>query len=175
MLDTYSKEELKEVSMLEIAYHMLKENKKPTPFTKLMEQVSSMRDLSPQEQKERVAQFYTDINIDGRFVCVGDNQWGLKVWYPVESSDEELAATIKPKKKKGKRAKAAYEDDDEDFEDFEDELDEFEDDLEDDFDADDDDDDEEYVDFDEEDADLSDDDEETDDDSEDEESDEEDL
>jgi DNA-directed RNA polymerase subunit delta len=169
MLDTYSKEELKEVSMLEIAYHILKVNKKPTPFTKLMEQVSNKRDLSPQEQKQRVAQFYTDINIDGRFVCVGDNQWGLKVWYPVESSDEELAATIKPKKKKGKRRKAAYEDDDEAFEDFEDELDEFEDDLEDDFDADDEDDDE-YADFDEEEEDLSDD-EETEDDSENEESD----
>ncbi len=172
MLDTYSKEELKEVSMLEIAYHILKDNKKPTPFTELMEQVANVRDMDPQEQKKRVAQFYTDINIDGRFVCVGDNQWGLKVWYPVESSDEELATTIKPKKKKGKRAKAAYEDDlDEDFEDFEDELDEdFEDDLEDDFDADDDDEideeDEEYVDFDEEDSDLSDDEEDSEDDSE---------
>ncbi|WP_221567327.1 DNA-directed RNA polymerase subunit delta [Alkalihalobacillus sp. TS-13] len=157
MLDTYSKEELKEVSMLEIAFHILKDNKKPTPFTELMEQVSKMRDLSPEEQKQRVAQFYTDINIDGRFVCVGDNQWGLKVWYPVESSDEELATTIKPKKRK--KAKAKLDDDDEDFEDFEEDLEEDFDDIDDDI-EDVDDEEEEYVDFDDEE--LSDDEEDTD-------------
>ncbi|WP_349408850.1 DNA-directed RNA polymerase subunit delta [Pseudalkalibacillus sp. SCS-8] len=166
MLDTYSKEELKEVSMLEIAFHILKENKKPTPFTELMEQVSKIREMDRDEQKKRVAQFYTDINIDGRFVCIGDNQWGLKVWYPVESSEEELATTIKPKKRKGKRVKAEYEDDD--FEEFEDELEEDFDDLEEDFDVDDEDDDSEedvdeedddYVDFDDEETELSDDDE----------------
>ncbi|MGP4081620.1 DNA-directed RNA polymerase subunit delta [Pseudalkalibacillus sp. R45] len=155
MLDTYSKEELKEVSMLEIAFHILKDNKKPTPFTELMGQVSKMRNLSPEEQKQRVAQFYTDINIDGRFVCVGDNQWGLKVWYPVESSDEELATTIKPKKRKKAKAKL---DDDEDLEDFEEDLEEDFDDLDDDFD--DDEDEEDYVDF--EDEDLSDDDDDSD-------------
>ncbi|WP_408008657.1 DNA-directed RNA polymerase subunit delta [Pseudalkalibacillus sp. A8] len=156
MLDTYSKEELKEIPMLEIAYHILKDNKKPTPFTELMDQVSKMRNLTPEEQKQRVAQFYTDINIDGRFVCMGDNQWGLKVWYPVESSDEELATTIKPKKRK--KVKAQLDEDEEDFEDFEDDLDEEFDNLEDDFDDEEDAEEEEYVDFDDED--LSDDDEE---------------
>ncbi len=156
MLDTYSKEELKEISLIEIAYHILKDNKKPTPFTELVEQVSKMRDLSPEEKKQRVAQFYTDINIDGRFVCVGDNQWGLKVWYPVESSDEELATTIKPKKRK--KAKAQLDDDEEDFEDFEEDLDEEFGDLEDDLDDEEDAEEDEYVDFDDED--LSDNDEE---------------
>ncbi|MCF6410896.1 DNA-directed RNA polymerase subunit delta [Pseudalkalibacillus salsuginis] len=157
MLDTYSKEELKEISLLEIAYHILKDNKKPTPFTELVEQVSKMRDLSTEEKKQRVAQFYTDINIDGRFVCVGDNQWGLKVWYPVESSDEELATTIKPKKRK--KAKAKLDDDEEDFEGFEEDLDEEFSDLDDDFDDEEsaDDEEDEFVDFDDEE--LSDDDE----------------
>ncbi|WLD93193.1 DNA-directed RNA polymerase subunit delta [Alkalihalobacillus sp. AL-G] len=129
MLDTYSKQEIKEVSMLDIALTIFRENKKPIPFTELADQVAKIRQMSKEEQKRRIAQFYTDINIDGRFVCIGDNQWGLKSWYPVESSEEELATTIKPKKRK--KAKAKIEDDDEDFEDFEEELDDDFDDLDD--------------------------------------------
>ncbi|MCF6138934.1 DNA-directed RNA polymerase subunit delta [Pseudalkalibacillus berkeleyi] len=162
MLDTYSKEELKEVSMIEIAFHILQENKKPTPFTELVSQVAKMRNMSSAEQKQRIAQFYTDINVDGRFVCMGDNQWGLKVWYPVETSDEELASTIKPKKKKSKKkSKAKLAEEEEDFEDFEEDLEDDFDDLEDDFDdeelEDDFDDDDEDDDLDDDDTDIPDD------------------
>ncbi len=128
--------------MLDIALTIFRETKKPVPFTELADQVAKIREMSKEEQKQRIAQFYTDINIDGRFVCIGDNQWGLKSWYPVESSEEELATTIKPKKRKKAKAKAG--DDDMDFEDYED-LEEDYDDL-----------DEDNIDDDEEDVDAAD-------------------
>ncbi|KZE64397.1 hypothetical protein AWM68_12230 [Fictibacillus phosphorivorans] len=153
MLNTYTKEQVVEMSMVEIAFEILQNEKQPVQFYDLVKQIAEIKGLSKTAVENRIAYFYTDMNIDGRFVSLGDNKWGLKTWYPVESSEEELGATNKPTKRK----KAS--DDDYDFEeDFDDEdFDELE--VEDEFvedddladDDDDDDDDEEELDFDEED------------------------
>lgn len=142
MLKTYPKEEIQELSFVEIAYLILKEEKKPLPFSQVLEIAMGYKDLTDEELQDKLAQFYTDLNVDGRFVCIGDNQWGLKVWYPVESSEEELATTVKPKKRKKKKdiedGFDDYDDEDidEDFDDL-DELDEIDDlDEEEDFDED---------------------------------------
>src|SRR5690606_24322710 len=48
------------------------------------------------EDIDMVAHLFTEINIDGRFVCVGRNLWGLKHWYPVEqSTDSAVLANVK--------------------------------------------------------------------------------
>jgi DNA-directed RNA polymerase subunit delta len=138
MLETYSKENVQEFAFVEIAYLSLKDGKKPLPFKDLLEKGVKLKGLSNKEVQENVAQFYTDLNIDGRFVCIGDNQWGLKVWYPVETSEEELATTVKPKRKK-KKVKIVddfdeYDDLDEDFDDLDEVDDEDEDEESDDFD-----------------------------------------
>jgi hypothetical protein len=33
--------------------------------------------------ENRIVQFYTDLNTDGRFLNVGENIWGLRDWYSV--------------------------------------------------------------------------------------------
>ena len=43
-----------------------------------------LKGLSEDKVMQVIAQLYTEINIDGRFACVGTNLWGLKRWYPVE-------------------------------------------------------------------------------------------
>ena len=50
-------------------------------------------------------QFYTDMNIDGRFLAIAENQWGLREWYPVEQIEEETAPTVKVRKKKRKSSR----------------------------------------------------------------------
>lgn len=142
LMNAYTKDEILEMSMVEIAFEILKEEKQPIPFYEMLKRIAEMKEMSDEAVEARIAPFYTDMNIDGRFVCLGDNKWGLKAWYPVESSEEELSTTNKPKRKKVK------DDDfdvyDEDFEDvdydnleLDDELDHDEDetdDLDDDFD-----------------------------------------
>jgi len=104
-LGTVTKEELEEMSMVEIAYHILDEKNQPVSFQKLVEEIANLLQLSDEEARGRMARFYTDLNIDGRFMNVGGNTWGLKSWYPVQQIEDEIVPSVKMKKKK---AKAGY-------------------------------------------------------------------
>jgi len=163
-LAQFSKEEIMEMSLIEIAYEIMEERKAAITFKDLTEEIANITGLTEEELKKRIAQFYTDLNIDGRFLAIGDNQWGLRVWYPVDQVVEEIVNPVKAKKKK--KAKKVVEDDDLELDDFEDdvfdELDDDDDDLldddddlDDDLDLDDDDDDlDEDLDLDDDDDDL---------------------
>ena len=125
-LKQLSKEELKEMSFIEIAYALLSESKEPVAFQEILSQIQQYQELSDAELKSRMIQFYTDLNIDGRFITFGENRWGLRAWYPVDQLEEEATPAVKAKKKKTK--KAAKEEPD--FDEGElDEVDELEDDL----------------------------------------------
>ena len=55
------------------------ENKSSSNFIKeIIAEIKAAAEMSEQELKTRIAQFYTDINIDGRFLTIGDNHWGLE-------------------------------------------------------------------------------------------------
>ena len=130
-----SKEELIEESFVDLTYAMLEETHETKTYSELVTDIEQLLGLSSEEMKSRLVQFYTDMNIDGRFLILGENRWGLREWYPVEQIEEESAPTVKARKKKAKVA------DDEEFDDMdlemEDELDfdDFDEDDEDDEDA----------------------------------------
>lgn len=82
--------------MVDIAYDLLKNKGEAMMFTEIMKQVAQQKGFSQSETEKLIAQLFTEINIDGRFVCVGRNLWGLKHWFPVEqSSDSAVAANVK--------------------------------------------------------------------------------
>ncbi|MFH5781059.1 DNA-directed RNA polymerase subunit delta [Heyndrickxia oleronia] len=144
-LQQLSKEDLREMSLIELAHQYLEESKQAISFSDLVDELAKLLDLSTEEIKARMVQFYTDLNIDGRFISLGENRWGLRTWYPYDQIDEEVTAPTKSKKKKAKKVvdedeDDLLEDDDldyDDLDDFEDEddlLDEDEDEIdEDDF------------------------------------------
>lgn len=102
-LKTISKEQLVEMSLVEIAYEFLLENKQAVEFRGLIGEVAQLLNLNEDQVREKIAQFYTDLNVDGRFTCIPGNLWGLKNWYPIEHSIEEISIVPKVKKKKGKK------------------------------------------------------------------------
>lgn len=105
-LNQYTQEEIKEMSLIEVAYEILQENqhsKTAIAFGDLVAKIAELQGLSKMDIQERIAQFYTDLNVDGRFNTVGENRWGLKDWYPVDQIEDELVNPVKPKKKKGKK------------------------------------------------------------------------
>ncbi|WP_445480746.1 DNA-directed RNA polymerase subunit delta [Lysinibacillus irui] len=141
-----TKEQLTEESLINLAYAVLNEKRASVSFNDLLKIIQELVGYSDEEMKSRLLQFYTDINIDGRFLYNQETGWGLREWFKVEQIEEETAPSVKTQKKK---SKAAFDEDedldddvdldeedidfDEDFEEFvdEEELDDEEEDKED--------------------------------------------
>lgn len=102
-----SKEDVKIVSMIDLAGKILTEEKKPLSFYEIFDRVTELKEFSPEKKEEIISQFYTEVNVDGRFLNVGENMWGLKRWYPIERVEDELTGGAKKKAKKAKEAKKA--------------------------------------------------------------------
>lgn len=113
-------EEAAEKPMVDLAFAVLKARNEPMYYRDLMQEIARIKGISDDEVMEVIAQLYTEINIDGRFACVGNNLWGLKRWYPVERVDDPLGGAKHPR--------IINDDDDDDLDDetlFADEADEF--------------------------------------------------
>lgn len=152
-LDGINKNEL---SMVEVAHAILEAKNEVLDFNQLLVEIQEYMELSDEALEARMARFYTDLNIDGSFISLGDNRWGLRDWYPIDSIDEEIATSmedeeVKKPRKKRKKVNAFgteddlidYNDDDPEDEELLDDEDLDSDDLDDDMDVDLDDDDEE--------------------------------
>ena len=156
-LDGINKNEL---SMVEVAHAILEAKNEVLDFNQLLVEIQEYMELSDEALEARMARFYTDLNIDGSFISLGDNRWGLRDWYPIDSIDEEIATSmedeeVKKPRKKRKKVNAFgteddlidYNDDDPEDEELRDDEDLDSDDLDDDMDVDlDDDDDEDEID-----------------------------
>ncbi len=111
-------EKIREMPLVDLAFAVLKAANTPFYYLDLMKEVAKLRGLTEEEIQDTVAQLYTEINIDGRFACVGTNLWGLKRWYPVDRSEDPIASSKRPRI-------INDDDDDDDDDDFTDEDDTF--------------------------------------------------
>lgn len=112
-LDKFSHEELKNKPMLELAGLILEDAKKALSFQEIYDQIAEIKEFTKKKKEEKISQFYTELNVDGRFMTIGSNMWGLKIWYPVEQADEEITSTPKKKRKSKKKTAEEAEDIDE--------------------------------------------------------------
>ena len=64
-------------SLVEIAYDVMK-NTKTITLDKLWDTVSKKAQLSDEDKKKKIANFYSQLSLDGRFVFLGDNKWSLR-------------------------------------------------------------------------------------------------
>jgi DNA-directed RNA polymerase subunit delta len=92
-----SDEKAKEMPMVDLAFELLKAVNTPFYYRDLMSEIAKIKGLSDQDVMQVIAQLYTEINIDGRFACVGTNLWGLKRWYPVEKTDDAVSNAKRPR------------------------------------------------------------------------------
>ncbi len=85
-----------ETPMVDLAYDLLKSKGNPMIYRDIMAEVAKMKGFTEEEINKYIAQLYTEVNIDGRFVCVGRSLWGLREWYPTEqATDSAVAANVK--------------------------------------------------------------------------------
>lgn len=65
-------------SMIEIAFQVVNEHEGSIPFIELYQEVSKEMGFNPTQFEDNIAQFYTDLSIDGRFLNLAGNHWDLK-------------------------------------------------------------------------------------------------
>lgn len=123
-----------ELSMIEVAHAILEERADVMDFSDLVNQIQNYLGKSDSEIRDALAQFYTDLNIDGSFISLGDNRWGLRSWYAIDSIDEEVNHGLEdeeedaPRRKKRKKVNA-FINDDEDAIDYNDDDDDDDDEI----------------------------------------------
>lgn len=87
-------EELELMSYTDIAYEIIKEDKKKKYNTPtLFKEVCSLLQLSEEEFADKIADFFTALTTDGRFILIDSTTWDLKenhkVKIVVDDGDEE--------------------------------------------------------------------------------------
>ena len=103
--------------MVEVAHAILEAKNEVLDFNQLLVEIQEYMELTDEALESRMTRFYTDLNIDGSFISLGDNRWGLRAWYPIDSIDEEIATSMedeevkKPRKKRKKVNAFGSEDD----------------------------------------------------------------
>ena len=90
-------ERIEEMPMVDLAFEILKAANEPMYYRDLIREVGRVRGMTDEQLNDVIAQIYTEINIDGRFACVGNNIWGLKRWYPVDRSEDPSLGTTRPR------------------------------------------------------------------------------
>ena len=64
-----------EMSMLEVAELLIQRKIKPQKFEKIAKEVCEIMGLTDEEFQSKLAQFYTDLTLSGKFVTVGEDKW----------------------------------------------------------------------------------------------------
>lgn len=82
--------DVQEMSFVDLTYQWLSEVKEPQKLHDLLAHFAQVKGIPLEKVMERIAILYSDLNFDGRFTCVGENMWGLKHWYPIESTEDDV-------------------------------------------------------------------------------------
>jgi DNA-directed RNA polymerase subunit delta len=91
-------DQAKEMPMVDLAFIVLKAANTPFYYRDLMLEIAKIKGFSDDQVMQVIAQLYTEINVDGRFACVGNNLWGLKRWYPIDNkSDDAMGNSKRPR------------------------------------------------------------------------------
>ena len=69
---------VKNESMVNVAFDVLTENKRMMNFLELFKEVCKRLEFNDEQACDRISNFYTNLTLDGRFVNLGDNEWDLR-------------------------------------------------------------------------------------------------
>ena len=105
-LNVFAGQEKSELSMIEVARAILEERGRGNEiyFNDLVNEIQNYLEKSNSEIRAALPIFYSDLNVDGSFIPLGDNKWGLRSWYAIDEIDEEVITLEEdddaPKRKK---------------------------------------------------------------------------
>ncbi|WP_134702475.1 DNA-directed RNA polymerase subunit delta [Ammoniphilus sp. YIM 78166] len=123
MANKAEQEKWQEVALVDISYEVLDNSAKQMSYKEIFREAANLKGLTDEELMELLPQVYTEMNLDGRFICISPGQWGLKKWYTTEAIEESIEALARAKGIDDDDDDYGYEDEeivDEDFTDVED-------------------------------------------------------
>lgn len=74
-------------SMTDVAFELMSKKKRAVAFDKLWQEVSKLTNMP----FDHIAQFYTDLSLDNRFVSLKDNKWDLRTHRKFEESQIDIS------------------------------------------------------------------------------------
>ena len=78
-LNELSTEQVKAMSLVDLCYaYMVEENIEKLNIYDFLDYIKPLRGVDEEEFSSQAAYFYTDLNLDGRFICVEDGSWKLR-------------------------------------------------------------------------------------------------
>lgn len=120
-------EELELLSYIDIAYAILKSDKKPKTTPELFGEVCKLLDITEDQMFEMIGDFYTSLTTDKRFLLLENAEWDLKEFHAVKPVVEDLDEEDEDIEVDSDETTDADENEDEDsVGDFDDEGDSFE-------------------------------------------------
>ena len=93
-IDKYTKEMMDENSFIDMSFIYLEDKGKDADLYEIIDKFKEVGNYKEEEIENRILQFYTDLNTDGRFLSTGENIWGLREWYSVDDISDKVAPTI---------------------------------------------------------------------------------
>lgn len=88
----YTEEQIKRMSLMDVTNLVLAERKVELNFLDIFNEVAALKKFTETQKENMLSNFYTDLNVDGRFSTIGANKWGLKRWYRVDQTSEKALA-----------------------------------------------------------------------------------
>ena len=67
---------------VDLAHGILKNSGKPLHYKELIDQIMAIKPMGGRDLGHIMAGVHTEINLDHRFVHMGQGLWGLKLWSP---------------------------------------------------------------------------------------------
>ena len=119
-------EELELLSYTDIAYEILKEEKKPMSTPALFKKVCELLNIDDDAMMEMIGDFYKSLTTDKRFILLDSAEWDLKESHVVKlvvDDDEEEENTEDTEEAFEETEDEAVSDEEEDFDDTDDSLD----------------------------------------------------
>lgn len=90
-------ERWQEVALVDIAYEVLNGSNKSMNYRDIFKEAANMKGLTEDELLDLLPQVFTEMNLDGRFLCISPSEWGLKKWYTTQAIEESIEALARSK------------------------------------------------------------------------------
>ncbi|MGX7068971.1 DNA-directed RNA polymerase subunit delta [Gemella bergeri] len=122
-LKKLSGEKIKEMSLIDLCYaYMIDEKIEKLNIYDFLDYIKPLREVDEEEFSAQAAYFYTDLNLDGRFICVEDGSWKLRDTLLVEDIKSFVEPSVQKFEIEDEELDEMVDEDEEDVHDEVDEL-----------------------------------------------------